>query len=117
MPISVAEAKSAKVTTLGDKKFQLPDYLLKPRIVGFLNTNKANAYSRDELYQALVPNISKDQYPAPPKPLTDPLEIQIYELGIDIGRQTFFTVKLQELFDEGEIFAGKKDGEDYYYVE
>lgn len=116
MPIPVAEVKKFKVSTLGDKKIQLPDYLVKPRIVGFLNSNKEKAYSEDELYQVLYPT-ANSQYPEPPTPLIDPRAREMYEFGIRMARRTFFGVKLTELFEEGEIVAGEVSGENYYYLE
>ena len=114
MPIPVDEAKKLKVSKIDlSKNFLLPDYLLKPRIIGFLNDHKAHAYSTLELYEALVPEAF---YPQPPNPL-DSKARELYEFGIDIGRNTFFAVKLQELFDDGKILAAEKDNETYYYLE
>ena len=59
MPIPVAEARKFRVATLSQKKFESPDFMIKPRIIGFLAKNKEKAFSSDELYQALVPAPSR----------------------------------------------------------
>jgi hypothetical protein len=36
MPIPLAEARQFRVATLSQKKFESPDFMIKPHIVGFL---------------------------------------------------------------------------------
>ena len=114
MPIPVAEARKFRVATLSQKKFESPDFMIKPRIVGFLTKNKEKAFSSDELYQALVPAPSGPDPESVGLP-TDSKVRETYQLRISVARETFFIVKLRELADRGDIIASEKDGETYFY--
>lgn len=112
MPIPVAEARKFRVGTLSQKKFESPDFMIKPRIVGFLAKNKEKAFSSDELYQALVPAPS-DLESVDLSP--DSKVRETAQLRISVARETFFIVKLRELADRGDIIASEIDGETYFY--
>ena len=71
-----------------------PAYSMKHRVIGFLATHKEEAFELEELYQKIVP------------------ENAGFAQRTDIYRKW-----LCELFDEGNISAGKKDGEIYFYYE
>jgi hypothetical protein len=114
MPIPVAEARKFRVATLSQKKFESPDFMIKPRIIDFLARNKGKAFSSDEIYQALIPTPSKPN-PEPVNLLSD-LDAKENQLRISVARETFFIVKLRELADRGDIIASEKDGETYFYV-
>ena len=102
MHIPVAEAKRSQIHTLPsyltaswEKKLDNPppDFQMKTRITSFLARNNEEAFDLDQLYQEVVP------------------------LGFaESGRRTGIYRKwLCELFDEGKILAGKKDGQIYFY--
>jgi hypothetical protein len=113
MPIPVAEARKFRVATLSQKKFESPDFMIKPRIIDFLARNKGKAFSSDEIYQALLPT------PPYSEPVDLPSDLDAKEndqLRISVARETFFIVKLRELADRGDIIASEKDGETYFYV-
>jgi len=115
MPIPVAEARKFRVATLSQKKFESPDFMIKPHIIDFLAKNKEKAFSSDEIYQALLPAPSKSN----PEPVGLPSDLggkETYQLRISVARETFFIVKLRELADRGDIIASEKDGETYFYV-
>jgi hypothetical protein len=111
MPIPVAEARKFRVAKLSQKKFESPDFMIKPHIIEFLARNKGKAFSSDEIYQALLPTPSKPN----PEP-TDLDAKESHQLRISVARETFFLVKLRELADRGDIIASEKDGETYFYV-
>jgi hypothetical protein len=115
MPISVAEARKFRVATLSQKKFESPDFMIKPRIIDFLARNKEQAFSSDEIYQALLPPPSRP-YPEPVDSPSDPNRQETDQLRMSIARETFFIVKLRELADRGDIVASEKDGESYFYI-
>jgi hypothetical protein len=104
MPIPVAEAKKFQIDTLPSTFTQFPkkqlddeppDFLMKSRMTGFLARHKEEAFDSEELYQTVVP-----------------------QEFAEFGRRTGIYLKwLCELFDEGKILAGKKDGEIYFYYE
>jgi hypothetical protein len=104
MPIPVADAKKSQIHTLPSYLTQFPNkklddeppnYPMKHRITGFLATHKEEAFALEELYQKVVPTENAE-----------------------FARRTDFYRKwLCELFDEGNIFAGKKDDQLYFYYE
>jgi len=100
MPVPVAEVKKSQIHTLPSYLTQFPKkklddeppaYSMKHRVIGFLATHKEEAFELEELYQMIVPENAQ---------------------WTDIYRKW-----LCELFDEGNISAGKKDGEIYFYYE
>jgi hypothetical protein len=113
MPIPVAEARKFRVATLSQKKFESPDFMIKPRIIEFLARNKGKAFSSDEIYQALLPT---PPYSEPVNLQTDLDVKETDQLRISVARETFFIVKLRELADRGDVIASEKDGETYFYV-
>ena len=115
MPIPVAEARKFRVATLSQKKFESPDFMIKPHIIDFLAKNKGKAFSSDEIYQALLPP-SPESYPEPGDLSSDPNLQETYQFRMSVARETFFIVKLRELADRGDIIASEKDGETYFYV-
>ncbi len=114
MPIPVAEARKLRVATLSQKKFESPDFMIKPHIIDFLAKNKGRAFSSDEIYQALLPTPSRPY--SEPVELPSEVDVKEHEIRISVARETFFIVKLRELADRGDIIASEKDGETYFYV-
>ena len=114
MPIPVAEARKFRVATLSQKKFESPDFMIKPRIIDFLAKNKGKAFSTDEIYQTLLPTPSRPN-PEPVDLPSDP-KLQSDQLRMSVARETFFIIKLRELADRGDVIASEKDGETYFYV-
>jgi hypothetical protein len=112
MPIPVAEARKFRVATLSQKRFESPDPMIKPRIIEFLARNKGTAFSSDELYQELLPELSRSD----PARVGLPKLKETDRIRISIARETFFIVKLRELADRGDIVASEKDGETYFYT-
>jgi len=103
MPVPVAEVKKSQIHTLPSYLAQFPKkklddeppaYSMKHRVIGFLATHKEEAFELEELYQTVVPENAE------------------FAQRTDIYRKW-----LCELFDEGNISAGKKDGEIYFYFE
>jgi hypothetical protein len=118
MPIPAAEAKQLKIAVEPFdplSQFEKPDYEIKPRILAFLHKNKDDAYCLDELYQQFVP-LPEGPYPEPPELPTDAHSKEMYQLGINVARHTFFQVKLLELVDEGKLVARDKEGKAYFHV-
>jgi hypothetical protein len=113
MPIPIAEARKFRVAKLSQKKFESPDFMIKPRIIDFLARNREQAFSSEELYQALLPTPSRPYSVDSP---SDPNLQQNHQLRMSVARETFFIVKLRELADRGDIIASEKDGETYFYV-
>jgi len=104
MPVPVAEVKKSQVHTLPSYLTQFPKkklddesppYWTKHRVIGFLATHKEEAFALEELYQKVIPPENAE-----------------FAQRTDIYRKW-----LCELFDEGNISAGKKDGEIYFYYE
>jgi hypothetical protein len=115
MPIPVAEARKFRFATLSQKKFKSPDFMIKPHIIDFLAKNKGKAFSSDEIYQALLPALSRPN----PESVGLPSDLGLKEtdqIRISVARETFFIVKLRELADRGDVIASEKDGETYFYV-
>jgi hypothetical protein len=95
MPVPVAEVKKPQIHTLPSYLTQFPKkklddeppaYSMKHRVIGFLATHKEEAFELEELYQKIFP----------------PGNAEFAQ------RSDFYRKWLCELFDEGNILAGKK---------
>jgi len=104
MPVPVAEVKKFQIHTLPTYLTQFPKnklddeppaYSMKHRVIGFLATHKEEAFELEELYQEIIP----------------PDNAKFAQ------RTDTYRKWLCELFDEGNISAGKKDEEIYFYYE
>jgi hypothetical protein len=103
MHIPVVEAKKFQIRTLPsylteswEKKLENPppNYQMKQGITAFLATHKEEAFDLDQLYEKVVP------------------------LGFAASARTGIHRKwLCELFNEGNISAGKVEGQIYFYFE
>ena len=104
MPVPVGEIKEVQIHTLPIYLTQFPKrnldddppaYSMKHRVIGFLATHNEEAFELEELYQKVISagNAAFAQ------------------------RTDMYRKWLCELFDEGNISAGKKDGQIYFYFE
>ena len=104
MPVPVAEVKKSQIHTLPSYLTQFPKkklddeppaYSMKHRVIGFLATHKEEAFALEELYQEIV----------------SPQNAGFAQ------RTDSYRKWLCELFAEGNISAGKKEEEIYFYYE
>jgi hypothetical protein len=102
MPVPVAEIKKSQIHTLPSYLTQFPKkklddeppaYSMKHRVIGFLATHKEEAFELEELYQKIFPPENAE-----------------FAQRTDLYRKW-----LCELFDEGNISAGKKNGQICFY--
>jgi len=104
MPIPIEDVKKYKGYTDDEVK-----------IVNFLNKNKGQAFTEDELWRAII-KPRRSEYVKDEKGSIWTLQ-NIAIFALDVVNETFFGYTLREMVKKGKICVSEYSGEKYYFIE